>query len=292
MSLSPVELGAAVAKFIRLIRARKVDVVHVHHRRLASIVPLVCRPLRVPVVYTGHLAYGGFLGRLNMADAGIAVTESVKGDMRGSGYRGPIHVISNAAQFRTGDAADPKVEPGKYVLCVARLDPVKNHENLLRAWSKAITVARDFKLLLVGEGVLEHQLKALVKELGIENSVEFLGFRNDVLRLIAGAKFLVLTSFVEGQGIVTLEAAGQFRPSLVTNVQGSKDCVPPTARMPNLVDPHDVEDIARQLAYWLTNPEQVKFEGERFYEYWVERARPEVVARLHREVYAGLLTGR
>lgn len=71
-------------------------------------------------------------------------------------------------------------------------------------------------MLLVGDGPLERELKALATEKGINDKVEFLGHRQDVKQLFASSHVNLLTSHSEGFPLVLLEAANQRVPSIVT----------------------------------------------------------------------------
>ena len=78
-------------------------------------------------------------------------------------------------------------------------------------------------LLLVGEGVLRTQLERMVEELGIGESVKFLGMRTDVIDLLQQAWGFVLPSRWEGMPNALLEAMACGLPCVATNVSGSED---------------------------------------------------------------------
>jgi glycosyltransferase involved in cell wall biosynthesis len=199
----------------------------------------------IPMVYTGHLTYGsGIFSRLLSGRLAIAVTQSVREDIDKHSHFENISVVPNSANFMLEDDG---CATGEYVLCVGRLEPIKNHGNLLRAWSIVTEDFCDAQLVVVGEGSLDSDLKRLASELHIERNVKFVGYHTDIEHFIDGARFMVLTSFKEGQGIVTIEGAGRKKASLLTDVDGSRDCVPPNARLPNLIDPNSVSDIADAL---------------------------------------------
>ena len=64
-----------------------------------------------------------------------------------------------------------------FAISVAQLIPRKNHTALIRAVAKLADP--KFHLFIVGDGVQEAELKALAAELGVEDTVHFLGFRRD-----------------------------------------------------------------------------------------------------------------
>jgi glycosyltransferase involved in cell wall biosynthesis len=65
------------------------------------------------------------------------------------------------------------------ILCVARLEPVKNHRMLIGAVLLLRARGIEFDLQLVGDGVLRGELETIVREKQLAGSVHFLGYRND-----------------------------------------------------------------------------------------------------------------
>src|SRR5689334_20517863 len=87
---------------------------------------------------------------------------------------------------------DPNGEPKPYapsprLLCVGRLVPIKGHIVLLRAFAEARRELPELQLEIAGRGPLEPALKALVRELGIADSVHFLGHVNPIQAAIERA---------------------------------------------------------------------------------------------------------
>lgn len=99
---------------------------------------------------------------------------------------------------------------------VARLHPVKGHEILFEALQK--TKIPKIKVLLLGDGPIENELKATVKQKGLEDKVLFLGHREDAKNLYAAAHINVLTSYSESFPLVLLEGANQHLTSIATDV--------------------------------------------------------------------------
>lgn len=106
----------------------------------------------------------------------------------------------------------------KAVLVPARFHPIKGHEILLRAIAQNNHALSGYVFLLAGEGPLEESLKERVKELGIQNSVRFIGFRRDIPLLVSACDFTVLPSYNEGFPFVLLEAMAAAKPVIGTDV--------------------------------------------------------------------------
>ncbi|MCG8236935.1 glycosyltransferase [Tenacibaculum finnmarkense] len=81
------------------------------------------------------------------------------------------------------------------------------------------------KLLLVGDGHLRKENEALVKELGLVDSVKFLGNRYDIPELMNYADVVVLSSIYEGFGLVVVEGMAAGKPVVASNVSGVKEIV-------------------------------------------------------------------
>ena len=118
-------------------------------------------------------------------------------------------------------------------ICIARLEKVKGHHNLIKAWSILKARGLNYTLTLVGEGSLHAELHDLIVNLGLENQIYFKGYTSDVELEIKKNMFAILVSEVEGQGIVTIESASVGRASILTDVDGSRDCLPPNRILPN-----------------------------------------------------------
>ena len=105
------------------------------------------------------------------------------------------------------------------VLAAGRLDDwhYKGFDVLIRAWARVVSsfkflVSTDgWTLQIAGTGSEEslNYLKQLSKENGVEDSVEFLGFRKDIEKLYQDASIFVLSSRYEGFGLVLIEAMSQ-----------------------------------------------------------------------------------
>jgi len=89
---------------------------------------------------------------------------------------------------------------------VGRFNKQKNHEFLIDIFNEIQKKHKDSKLLLVGIGPLMENIKSKVKEYNLENSVLFLGQRNDVQELMQAMDIFLLPSLYEGLPLVGVEA--------------------------------------------------------------------------------------
>ena len=113
----------------------------------------------------------------------------------------------------------------RFVICVARFHPVKDHAMLLRAFARIAAAVPNVELLLAGDGPLRDSLAAQAAAAGIERQVRFLGVRDDVPDLLCASDVFALTSISEAASITLLEAMACRLPVVVTAVGGNPEIV-------------------------------------------------------------------
>jgi glycosyltransferase involved in cell wall biosynthesis len=293
MSNNPGELLREWVRFNRWAKGMSFDVVHSHHRRLCMLLKLSPALSRVRQVYTSHLYYSFSLPLYLLSpEIACAISPSVLANIK--------HTLRSQVMTFTGN---PHVFPERPLvrdvlnlsqevsaICVARLDVVKGHVHLIEAWGKLRARGGAAKLLLVGEGPLEGQLKKQVTALGLEDCVSFAGFRNDVADLMALSEFNLLVSSVEGLPNTVLEASTLGLPTLLTDVPGSRDCVPPDAALPNLVPFGDVGALADALSIWIKSTRALRQEeGMRFFRHLKKTYDARAVAERYLRAYGAPL---
>ena len=116
------------------------------------------------------------------------------------------------------------------VIFVGRLDPQKNPIFMLEIFSEIKKIKTTARLLVVGDGILRSKMIEKIQELGLTDSVDMLGSRNDVDRLLQAADVFVLPSKFEGLGIVLIEAQAAGLPTFTT-----ADVVPEEAKITDLL---------------------------------------------------------
>jgi len=114
-------------------------------------------------------------------------------------------------------------------LAVGRLVVAKAYPMMLAAFKQLL--ARETPggvpnvLFICSTGPLEAELHTLVRELGIQERVRFLGIRKDVPDLMNAADSFVLSSVIEGLPMVLLEASASGLPIVATDVAGNAEVV-------------------------------------------------------------------
>ena len=145
--------------------------------------------------------------------------------------------------------------------CVARLEPEKGHETLLRAWVRVLHAVPRAKLMIVGEGSRLRRLRALAGDLQLPpNQVEFSGYHDDIAALTARFDIAVMPSYREAQGLAVLEAMAAGRPVVASGVGGITEMVQ-HERTGLLVPPADTDALAAAIVRLLAEPEAAERMG-------------------------------
>src|ERR1035441_7940277 len=98
------------------------------------------------------------------------------------------------------DAPPPGGERSAVVGFAGQLTPEKGADVFLRAASLVARVVPEARFVVIGDGLLRRELEALAGDLGLpEESVRFLGFRDDAADLIAGLDILAVPSRSDGR---------------------------------------------------------------------------------------------
>ncbi|MFX0137090.1 MAG: glycosyltransferase family 4 protein [Candidatus Hodarchaeota archaeon] len=182
-----------------------------------------------------YLMYAKTLGKytLSMSKKIIALTNDIKKHLIKMGAdKEKIEVIPNAVDINQFSPDRINLLQNQWkiqspiILYVGRLTAEKGVEFLIKAFSNVITEIPDAKLVIVGSGKKENELKHLQKKLKIKN-IFFLGrIKNDLMPYIySGCDVLVLPSFGEIFGNVVLEAMATQKPVIGSYVGGMKELI-------------------------------------------------------------------
>lgn len=100
----------------------------------------------------------------------------------------------------------------------------KNQKFILNIVAKLKDMNKKVKLLLVGSGSMENELREITKILNIENEVIFTGIRDDIDTILNSIDVFVFPSIYEGLGLVLLEAQAAGLPCVVSEaIQSEAD---------------------------------------------------------------------
>ena len=287
-----VSLFQGLYNFGKWIEEMRFHVIHVHHRRLAALANLIKPFTNVPVLYTGHLTFPESAWFRELAPRTLTgVSPSVVEYLRRCTKAVDINLIHNPVDFPNLQAA-PLSFYQRRVISVGRLEPIKGHSTLIEAWALLKQKGIDAHLDIFGEGSLRNSLDTQIANLRLQDSVRLCGFDSAVQERVSAYAFNVLVSEKEGFPNVVVEAAARGIPTLLTDVDGSRDALPPQLALPNLLPYGDAPALSEALAQWLTSPQLLQADGKRFYDDLKLRCSPHTVGERYLEVYLTLLGHR
>lgn len=139
------------------------------------------------------------------------------------------------------------------IVAVAAFRPEKGHPVLLRAFRQVLGDLPAARLILVGDGPTRPDAERISAELGIAESVRFLGAVQDVWPWYQRAHVAVVPSLTEPFGIVAAEAMAAGLPVVASRVEGLPEVVD-DGETGLLVDPADADGLATALTLLLSDP--------------------------------------
>lgn len=115
------------------------------------------------------------------------------------------------------------------LLSVGELNANKNHELTIKALSilkkEEPDIFEQTQYFICGKGELKNYLEKLVRSLGLEKHIHFLGYRSDAVSIYTAADVFIFTSKREGLPMALMEAMAAGLPVICTNVRGNTDLV-------------------------------------------------------------------
>lgn len=138
------------------------------------------------------------------------------------------------------------------VLLVGRLVPIKRIDRFLTMVSLLVPSRPDLRAVVVGDGPLAADLRAMAEELGIASRVEFVGHRTNVEHFLHRSKVFVLTSQSEGVALSLMEAMTAGAVPVVSNVGDLGDVVDQASGF--LIDDLQPASFAQRVGDLLRDP--------------------------------------
>lgn len=170
------------------------------------------------------------------------------------------------------------------ILTLARLVKQKGLEFLIAAAAQTTGV----RFVIAGDGPERASLEALARDLGVDDRVYFLGFREDIAELLAVCDLFVLPSLYEGLPLAVLEAMAAEKPVIASAI-GGMDEVIQHGRTGLLVKPADPTALAWAIRALLVNPEWAGQLARTARTHVAHEFSTEVMARRVVEIYDELL---
>lgn len=281
--------GGATRQLRRLLREYRPDCIIGIMELCSFIAKLSSVGLKIPIIATEHNAFERpktaplsfaqkfFKYKVNRIYDGVTVLTDA--DRRCVGNRlHNVHVMPNPLAILPVEAMPDK---RKVILAAGRLDVwyTKGIDLLIKAWGlingKNVAAQRErcksdnvackikdegWKLQIAGTGSEEslRYLKQLCKENGVEDTVDFLGFRTDIKELYKQSEIFVLSSRYEGFGLVLIEAMSQGCACVACDYNGRQREIIQDDFQGLCCEPEDVEALADSIKRMMENEEYRK----------------------------------
>lgn len=250
--IHPVRDLATLLRLYRLMRRVRPHVVHTHTAKAGAVGRLAARLAGVPVIvhtYHGHVLHGYFSpaktrlftaierGLARITDRLLVVSDAGRQDLLARGIGDPARItvlrlgldlapFLEAERFRGQLRAELGLDgAAPLVGIVARLVPIKRHEEFLAGAALLAQRVPAARFLVIGDGERRGELEAVAARPGLGGRVRFLGWRSDLARVYADLDVVTLTSTNEGSPVSLIEAMAAARPVVATRVGGVPDLV-------------------------------------------------------------------
>jgi glycosyltransferase involved in cell wall biosynthesis len=257
--------SAAVLPWTRLYRLmfrEQIDIVHAHMPRASVPATILARLARVPVVIShehGSVLEGKavrkFLDRHVVArgsDLVLAVSEWDRDNIiEGEGIAPErIKVLRNGiarpARSRDLSRSDFAPDHRPIVGAVGRLFPVKGYDDLIQAAAVLRHRGVPVRCLIAGDGPDRDRLQRVIGDLGMDDEVSLLGFREDVADLMRLLDVAVMPSHSEGGPLAMMEYMAAGVPIVGTAVGGIPELIQDGVHG-LLVNPREPRELATAI---------------------------------------------
>lgn len=259
----------------RILKAGNFDIVHCHSPMGGVLTRLAAKSVGLsPVIYTAHgfHFYKGapfinwllyypiekFLSRCT--DVLITINQEDYDRAKGFNANKVIHVpgigidtnkFNNIGFDRDRKRQELGISKDTVVLLsIGEMIKRKNHETALRALAKMNS--QDYVYLICGRGELLGYLKVIAENLGIENKVKFLGFRDDINEICLASDIFVFPSFQEGLPVSVMEAMSAGLPIICSSIRGNNDLIE-NGVGGYTINPEDVDGFASSIEQIISN---------------------------------------
>lgn len=272
------------------IKKYKPDIIHAHGTTAAVKASLVCG--RIPLVY--HIHNNSFnsrrISKKSLANLipfiksshVIWVTQHCQDSyLFSSLVKNKSTVVNNGIDLTVFQKAKTITDPDKIIM-VSRFAPAKDHETVIKAMP---LISKNFQLYFVGDGDKRPACEELVKRMGMEERIHFLGARSDIPGLVGNSFIGIQSSHWEGFGMSAVEIMACGIPVIASDADGLKQVVEGAGLIFKTGDENDLANKIQCLATDISLYSQTAsacFERSKMYSI-------EETARKCRKIYEAIL---
>ena len=162
------------------------------------------------------------------------------------------------------------------IIYVAELLKRKNQGMLIKAVEELIKEGKKIKVLFAGSDSEDGFYQKMAKDLGIEDSIKFLGYRKDIPKLLKISNLYVSTAKQEGLPVNVMEAMICGLPIIATACRGNRDLVE------NCISIDNIDELENQIKHYLNSAETNKIQIMTYEKYKLKNVLSEITNKIYR----------
>ncbi|WP_083223352.1 glycosyltransferase family 4 protein [Candidatus Thiodiazotropha endoloripes] len=252
-----------------------IDVIHTHDLRSNLFGLIAARKLQVPIVSTAHGWVANslkrklllFIDKLLLAylfDLVITVSDKTQSRLKKiNPFSKHLVTVRNALDtqhyhIEERDNLRQSLGVSKDTVLIGkigRLSPEKRQDQLLRSIKPLVDEGYKLKLLLIGIGPEEENLRHLTESLGLQDVVEFVGFIKDMQPVYNELDLVIQASSTEGMPNVVLESMLMRVPIIATDVGGTSEIID-SDQVGTLIEADNRQQLIDSIRSFLDSPQQ------------------------------------
>ncbi|QOG12080.1 glycosyltransferase [Arcobacter sp. FWKO B] len=172
------------------------------------------------------------------------------------GIDAKVNTIYNFLDIQKIEIYKKEKRDKKRIIHIGQLVEQKAQHYLLESFAKVKEQVEDVELLIIGKGEREEELKALTKQLKIENDVKFLGWQDNPFYWLQNSDVFVLTSLWEGMPNVVIESMACKCPVISFDCpSGPNEIINKPNENGILVEVGDVDKLTKDIVKVLSDDE-------------------------------------
>ena len=133
------------------------------------------------------------------------------------------------------------------IINIGRLSKQKNHPLLINAFFETYKKNKNLRLIILGEGEEENNLRSLIKKHKLEDAVKIIPFQRNVYKYLRYSDIFVLSSIYEGFGNVVVEALFSETEVVLTKCPGGAVEIIKNGSLGTLVENNNVQSLTNGI---------------------------------------------
>ncbi|WP_306810456.1 glycosyltransferase [Campylobacter helveticus] len=177
----------------------------------------------------------------------------------------------------------------KVVLFLGRFSKEKGVLRLIDIWKRVQENAefKEWKLIIVGEGVQKEQIEDKIKALHLSTSIIIKPFTKEVEKEYLSASIYAMSSYSEGFGMVLIESASYALPSVAFDIAGLSDIIE-NEKSGFLIEDGNLQEFAKKLQLLMRDENLRKTMGENAKIHTKKHFSKELVLQKWQDLFASL----